>query len=196
MIQALVNEGPLPPLRPSAVRMARPCYDDIEQTNCSPYWGRSRKIGFASPLDSGLRGHVPRARSVNRRGTHLPERKERAPMPPEDTNGHINGHKADQRPRCEFGKSLFSEGECQRPGEVQSDGSLLCAPHDKLLRLEVRESTLLATVFELDKWLENPSNRAEELHWRRVLHERDEAVEQLRFNRTLIDTHKEVVQQR
>ena len=115
-------------------------------------------------------------------------------MPPEDTNGHANGHanghNADQRPRCEFGKSRFAEGECPRPGEVQLDGSLLCVAHDKLLRLEVRESTLLAPVFELDKWLENPSNRADELHWRRRLHERDEVVEQLRFNRTLIDTHK------
>ena len=110
----------------------------------------------------------------------------------EDTNVHTT----ELQPRCEFGKTLFAEGECQRTGEVQLDGSLLCVAHDKLLRLEVRESTLLATVFEMDKWLENPSNRADELHWRRRLHERDEAVEQLRFNRTLIDTHKEVVQQR
>ncbi len=97
-----------------------------------------------------------------------------------------DGHNADQQPRCEYGKSLFWEGECPKPGEVQSDGSLLCVPHAKLLRLEVRQSTLLATVFEMDKWLGNPSNRAEQFRWRR-LHERDEAVEQLRFNRTLIE---------
>ena len=115
-------------------------------------------------------------------------------MPLGDTNGHANGHanghNADQRPRCEFGKSRFAEGECPRPAEVQLDGSLLCVAHDKLLRLEVRESTLLATVFEMDKWLENPSNRADELHWRRRLHERDEVVERLRFNRTLIEAQK------
>jgi hypothetical protein len=56
--------------------------------------------------------------------------------------------------------------------------------------LEERESTLLGTVFEMDKWLENPSNRAEQLHWRRLLDERDEVVEQLRFNRTLIEAQK------
>jgi hypothetical protein len=77
-------------------------------------------------------------------------------------------------------------------GEVQLDGSLLCAVHAKLLRLEVEESTLLGKVFEMDKWLDHPDNRANELHWRRVLRERDEAVEQLRFNRTLIEANKEI----
>ena len=76
------------------------------------------------------------------------------------------------------------------------DGSLLCVPHAKLLRLEVQESTLLDKVFEMDKWLDDPNNRAGELHWRRVLRERDEDVEQLRFNRTLIEAHKEANQQR
>jgi hypothetical protein len=113
-------------------------------------------------------------------------------MPTAEYNGHI----ADQRLRCEFGKTLFWEGKCLRVGEVQLDGSLLCVAHAKLLRLEVRESTLLATVFEMDKWLDNPSNRADELHWRRLLHQRDETVEQLRFNRTLIVAQKEVDQQR
>jgi hypothetical protein len=70
------------------------------------------------------------------------------------------------------------------------DGSLLCVLHAELLRLEVREGNLLGTVFEMDKWLDNPSNRAEQFRWRRRLHERDEAVEQLRFNRTLIEAHK------
>ena len=107
-------------------------------------------------------------------------------MPPEATNGH----NADQRLRCEFGKTLFGRGECPRVGEVQLDGSLLCVAHTKLLRLEERESTLLGKVFEMDQWLENPSNRADELRWRRLLHERDEAVEQLRFNRTLIEAQK------
>ena len=110
----------------------------------------------------------------------------------EDTNIHM----ADQHPRCEYGKTLFTEGECPRTGEVQVDGSLLCVPHAELLRLEVRESTLLGTVFEMDKWLDNPDNRADQLHWRRVLHQRDETVEQLRSNRTLIEAHKVVAQQR
>jgi hypothetical protein len=113
-------------------------------------------------------------------------------MPLEDTNGH----NADQRLRCEYGKTLFWEGECPRPGKIQLDGSLLCLAHAKLLRLEERESTLLGTVFEMDKWLENPSNRAEQLHWRRRLDERDETVDELRRNRTLIEAHKERDQQR
>ena len=110
----------------------------------------------------------------------------------EDTNIHTT----DQHPRCEYGKTLFTEGECPRTGEVQVDGSLLCVPHAELLRLEVRESTLLGTVFEMDKWLDNPDNQADQLHWRRVLHQRYEAVEQLRSNRTLIEAHKEAAQQR
>jgi hypothetical protein len=99
---------------------------------------------------------------------------------------------ADRQPRCEFGKTLFEEGECRRPGEVQLDGSVLCVPHAKLLRLQVRENLTLGRVFEMDKWLDDPSNRADELHWQRVLHQRDEAVEQLRFNRTLIEAHNEL----
>ncbi len=61
----------------------------------------------------------------------------------------------------------------------------------ELLRLEAREEAMLGKVFEMDKWLDEPNNRAGDLHWRRVLRERDEAVEQLRFNRTLIEAHKE-----
>jgi hypothetical protein len=107
-----------------------------------------------------------------------------------------NEQTADHEPRCEFAKTLFTEGECQRPGEVQFDGSLLCVPHAELLRLKVREGTLLATAFEMDKWLDNPNNRADQLHWRRVLHQRDEVVEQLRFNRTLLEAHEEAIQHR
>ena len=105
----------------------------------------------------------------------------------EDTNVDTT----DQQPRCEYGKTLFAEGECQRTSEVQLDGSVLCVPHAKLLRLERRENTLLGTVFEMDKWLDDPNNRADQLRWQRVLRERDEVEEQLRFNRTLTETHKE-----
>ena len=68
--------------------------------------------------------------------------------------------------------------------------------YGKQLRLEAQESTLLGTVFEMDKWLDNPDNRADQLRWRRLLRERDEVVEQLRFNRTLLEAHKEANQQR
>ncbi len=108
-------------------------------------------------------------------------------MPPENSDDHI----ADLQNRCEFRKPPVSESECPRPGEVQLDGSVLCVPHAKLRRLEARESSLLGTVFEMDKWLDEPNNRADELRWRRLMHERDEAVEQLRFNRTLIEAHQE-----
>ncbi len=97
---------------------------------------------------------------------------------------------AEQRPRCEFGKTLYAEGECRRPGEVQVDGSLLCVPHAQLLRLRVKENLSLGSVFEMDKWLDDPNNRADQLRWQRVLRERDEVEEQLRFNRMLTETHK------
>ena len=109
-------------------------------------------------------------------------------MAPDGTDHRTTG----QQPRCELGKTLFAEGECRRPGEIQMDGSLLCVPHAQLLRLRVRENLTLGRVFEMDKWLENPNNRADQLSWQRVLHQRDEAVEQLRFNRTLIEAHNEL----
>jgi len=68
--------------------------------------------------------------------------------------------------------------------------------YGKRLRLEAQQSTLLGTVFEMDKWLDNPDNRADQLRWRRLLRERDEVVEQLRFNRRLLEAHKEANQQR
>jgi hypothetical protein len=68
--------------------------------------------------------------------------------------------------------------------------------YGKRLRLEAQESTLLGTVFELDKWLDNPDNRADQLRWRRRLRERDEVVDQLRFNRKLLEAHKEAIQHR
>jgi hypothetical protein len=102
---------------------------------------------------------------------------------------------AQPQPRCEHGKTLFFEGGCRSTGEVRSDGSLLCASHAKLGRLEAREHALLGKVFEMDKWLDHPNNRADDLHWRRVLRERDETVEQLRFNRTLIEAHRETDRQ-
>jgi hypothetical protein len=107
-----------------------------------------------------------------------------------------NAQSADHQPRCEFAKTHFTVGECQRLGEIQFDGSLLCVPHAERLRLEARESTMLGTVFEMDKWLDNPNNRADELRWRRLLRERDETVEELRVNSTLIEAHKEADQQR
>jgi hypothetical protein len=107
----------------------------------------------------------------------------------EETNAHV----AQPRPRCEHGKTLFFEGECQNTGEVRSDGRLLCAPHVELVRLEEREATLLGKVFEMDKWLDQPRNRIDNLYWRRVLRQRDEALEQLRFNRTLIEAHRKAI---
>jgi hypothetical protein len=103
-------------------------------------------------------------------------------------------HTEDQQARCEFDKPFFSEGECQWPGEVQLDGSLLCVPHAELLRLEAREGTLLVRVFEMDKWLDGPGTRANQSRWWRVLRQRGEAVERLRLNRKLIEAHKEAVQ--
>jgi hypothetical protein len=66
----------------------------------------------------------------------------------------------------------------------------------ELLRLEAREEAMLGKVFEMDKWLDEPNNQSDNLHWRRVLRERDEALEQLRFNRTLIEAHEKANQQR
>ena len=103
-------------------------------------------------------------------------------MSPED----INEQFADQQPRCEIAKILIAEGECRRLGEVQLDGSLLCVRHAKLLRLEDHSETMLGEVFEMDQWLESVDGQADELRVRRVEHQRNEVVEQLRFDRTQI----------
>jgi hypothetical protein len=66
------------------------------------------------------------------------------------------------------------------------DGSLLCVRHAELLRLEDRSETMLGMVFEMDQWLETVDSQTDELRARRVEHQRNVVVEQLRFNRTRI----------
>ena len=66
------------------------------------------------------------------------------------------------------------------------DGSVLCVRHAKLLRLKDRSETMLGVVFEMDQWLERVDGQADELRVRRVEHQRNEVVEQLRFDSTQI----------
>jgi hypothetical protein len=95
---------------------------------------------------------------------------------------------ADQQPRCEIAKTLIEEGECQRLGEVQLDGSVLCVAHAELLRLGERSEALLGEVFKMDMWLEKSADgQADELRVRRAEHHRNELVEQLRFNRARME---------
>ena len=93
-----------------------------------------------------------------------------------------NEQSANQQPRCEIDKILTAEGECRRLVEVQLDGRLLCASHAELLRLKDRSETMLGTVFEMDNWLESVDAQADELRVRRIEHQRNEVVEQLRFD--------------
>ena len=104
-------------------------------------------------------------------------------MAQEDANEQF----ADQQPRCEIDKTLIAEGECQSLGEVQLDGSLLCAAHAEVLRLGERSEALLGEVFKMDEWLDSVDGEADELRVRRAEHHRNELVEQLRFNRTRIN---------
>jgi hypothetical protein len=128
----------------------------------------------ALPPSTRAFGRVPLTGEVDK-----PRRKERAPVSPEDTNEQFS----DQQPRCEISKTLIAEGECQRLGEVQLDGSLLCEAHAELLRLENHSETMLGKVFQMDEWLESVDGEADELRVRRAEHHRNELVEQLRFNR-------------
>ena len=98
-----------------------------------------------------------------------------------------NEQSANQQPRCEIDKILTAEGECRRLGEVQLDGRLLCVSHAELLRLKDRSETMLGTVFEMDQWLESVDGEADELRVRRIEHQRNEIVEQLRLNRMHIE---------
>ena len=99
----------------------------------------------------------------------------------------------DHQPRCEIAKTLVEEGECQRLGEVQLDGMLLCAAHAELLRLGERSEALLGEVFKMDEWLESVDGQADELRIRRAEHHRNELVEQLRFNRTRMELIRDEV---
>src|SRR5215212_7347704 len=124
-------------------------------------------------------GRVPLTGEVDK-----PRRKERAPVVQEvDTDGQS----ADQQPRCEIGWIRIAEGECLRPGEVQLDGSVLCASHAELLKLEDHSETMLGEKFEMDRWLESVDGRADELDVRRAEHHRDDLLEQIRFNRAQIE---------
>jgi hypothetical protein len=93
----------------------------------------------------------------------------------------------DQQPRCEIATIHVAEGECQRLGEVQLNGSLLCVSHAELLRLEEGSETMLGKVFEMDQWLDSADGQADELRVRRAEHHRNELVEQLRFNRARME---------
>lgn len=111
------------------------------------------------------------------------------------SEAHINEQFVGQRPHCEITKTLIAEGECRRPGEVRLDGTLLCMPHAQLLRLRKRENSMVGQVFEMDQWLDSSEGEADELRVRRVEQQRNELVEELRFNQTRIDlVHDELLE--
>ena len=58
--------------------------------------------------------------------------------------------------------------------------------HAELLNLEDRSETMLGMVFQMDQWLDNVDGEADQERVRRVEQQRNEVVEQLRFNRTRI----------
>src|SRR5215213_3955202 len=131
-------------------------------------------ISSVLPPSTRAFGHVPLTGEVDK-----PRRKERTSVAQEvDTNEQS----ADQQIRCQIDKIRTAEGECRRLVEVQLDGRLLCVSHAELLRLKDRSETMLGTVFEMDQWLESVDGEADELRVRRIEHQRNEIVEQLRFD--------------
>jgi hypothetical protein len=97
-----------------------------------------------------------------------------------------NKQSTDQQPRCEIDKFLIAEGECQRPGEVHFDGSLLCVRHAELHTFVNRSEAMLGMAFMMDQWLESVDGKADQLRERRVKQQREEVVKHLRSNRTQI----------
>src|SRR5215218_1446637 len=148
-------------------------------TRCGCLTGaEAAAVSGVLPLSTRAFGRVPLTGEVDK-----PRRKERAPVAQEvDTNEQF----ADQQSHCEIDKIRKAEGECLRLGEVQVDGSVLCMSHAELLRLKDRSETMLGTVFEMDQWLESVDGEADELRVRRIEHQRNEIVEQLRFDSTKI----------
>jgi hypothetical protein len=97
-----------------------------------------------------------------------------------------NEQSTDQQSCCEIGKILIAEGECQRPGGAHLDGSLLCVRHAELLTFVNRSEAMLGMMFMMDQWLESVDGKADKLRVRRVEHQREEVVKQLRLDRTQI----------
>ena len=98
-----------------------------------------------------------------------------------------NERSADQHPRCEIGKIRKAEGECLRLGEVQLDSSVLCSRHAEFLKLEDHSETMLGEVFKMDQWLESIDGQTDELRVRRAEQHRDDLVEQIKFNRWIVE---------
>jgi hypothetical protein len=98
-----------------------------------------------------------------------------------------NERSADRQPRCEIGKIREAEGGCLRLGEVPLNSSVLCSRHAELLRFEDDSETVLHEVFEMDQWLESVDGQADELRVRRAEHHRDDLLEQIKFNRWLVE---------
>jgi hypothetical protein len=94
---------------------------------------------------------------------------------------------SDKQSRCEIDWIRIAEGECLRPGEVHLNGSVLCVSHAELLKLEDHSETMLGEKFEMDQWLESVDGQADELGVRRAEHHRDDLVEQIRYNRMVIE---------
>jgi hypothetical protein len=98
-----------------------------------------------------------------------------------------NEQSADQQSRCEIGKIREAEGECLRLGEVPLNSSVLCSRHAEMLKLEDNSETMLGEKFEMDQWLESVDSQADELGVRRAEHHRDDLVEQIEFNRWIVE---------
>jgi hypothetical protein len=98
-----------------------------------------------------------------------------------------NEQSVSQQPHCEIGKIRKAEGGCLRLGEVQLDSIVLCSRHAELLRLEDHSETMLGEVFEMDQWLESIDSQTDELRVRRAEHHRDDLVEQIKFNRWIVE---------
>src|SRR5215217_9104359 len=129
--------------------MSRVTRATMSTTTKSGYLTGAEAAAISGVLSPSTRafGRVPLTGEVDK-----PRRRERATVAQEvDTNQQF----ADQQPRCEIDKIRKTEGECQRPGEVQLDGSVLCVCHAELLRLEDHSETMLGEVFEMDQWLES-----------------------------------------
>src|SRR5918994_6911796 len=153
-------------------------------TKCGCLTGAEAAASWgALPPSTRVFGRVPLTGEVDK-----PRRKERAPVAQKvDTNEQF----ADQQSHCEIYKVRKAEGECRRLGEVQLDGSVLCMRHAELLRLEDHSETMLGEVFEMDQWLESVDGEADELRVRRAEHHRNELVEQIRFDRMLIELFRD-----
>lgn len=107
-------------------------------------------------------------------------------MPQEAQDHDAEQRSTDRRTLCEYERTLTGT-VCEEPGEIRYAGVFVCQEHAPLLALEERTDILMGTLLSLDREVEIPEVREDELRLRRLKHRIEDIEQQLRINRLELD---------